>query len=173
MSWTGSDSLIGLDAGPQTPPHAGTLEFAWTLARAPLARAEFPVAPGAGTHERPVLLRLLVELDPPGRLAGQGSARCVAAGLTDEDDRVRVDLPGPAAPGTGSWTTGEDDLLHVDIDGLLRATLRGTRVLYAATPLLTALGVPGGRSDVRRAVTRTSHNPHDPHAPRPIGLARA
>jgi hypothetical protein len=55
--------------------------------------------------------------------------------------------PVEIAPATGAAITdAETGLTHIDIDGFIHATLRGeSDVLYARTPLLSRLGLPGGR----------------------------
>lgn len=52
------------------------------------------------------------------------------------------------AQGTIHFAAG---LTHIDIPGLLHATLRSldeVRVLYASTPIFQRLGIPGGRYEI-------------------------
>lgn len=75
----------------------------------------------------------------------QTGARAVLAVVAPSRD----DLAGPVR------CTVEQDLHHIEIDGLLSATLRirpgggdgpaSVQVLYARTTLLAQLGIPGGR----------------------------
>ena len=46
----------------------------------------------------------------------------------------------------------DDDLLHVEAAGLLKATFRAGAVLYATTPVLYEFGVPGGRYSVESRI---------------------
>lgn len=61
-----------------------------------------------------------------------------------------TNVPGtelPCSRGAATIRT-EGDLLHIDAPGLLSATFRDGAPLYAFTPMLAALGIPGGRYEL-------------------------
>ncbi|MCC6661863.1 MAG: hypothetical protein IT437_13365 [Phycisphaerales bacterium] len=108
----------------------------WTVARAALGPRVGAQGPGD------VTLELAATPSPDGWVC----RACLLDGRTS----VPLELPpvGRAVPG---WVSDpEGGLDHLDLPGFLHATLRGAAVVYARTPLLALLPVPGGRYEVHR-----------------------
>jgi len=117
-----------------------SLTVCWMISRAALAaaRPQLRVRDGGG----PIVLELFAS-------PLEGRWFCEAT-LVDGGRRDRVPLAG-AEP--GAWSRdAETGLEHLEIPAVLHATYRrgerGVRLLYARTPLLTALGIPGGRYEL-------------------------
>ena len=69
--------------------------------------------------------------------------------LADTAATVSISAPGqPQFARVVATLRVDGDLLHVDAPGTLSATLRGSEPLYAATPLLASLAIPGGRYEL-------------------------
>lgn len=126
-----------------------------------LAAAAVPESALAKSPARYITLEWIVPLEPAGRggearaelLDPSTGARAVLAVVAASPD----DLAGPVR------CTSDGDLRHIEIDGLLTATLRVTpaaadspgpavQALYARTALLMRLGIPGGRYELIGAV---------------------
>jgi hypothetical protein len=111
------------------------LGFRWSVSPGAAAQAGL-CTPGA----REVSLVLAVEIQ---RGTGPGRATAVSAALVRDGLASPVEFAGASGTAVGDPETG---VLHIDIDGFLHATLREPdAVLYARTPLLARLGLPGGR----------------------------
>ncbi|MCC6675629.1 MAG: hypothetical protein IT436_00670 [Phycisphaerales bacterium] len=129
-----------------------------------VAAAAVPEATLARSPARYITLEWTVPLEPAGR-GGEAraelvdpstGARAVLAVVTASRD----DLAGPVR------CTSDGDLRHIEIDGLLTATLRvpppgaespgpAVQVLYARTSLLGQLEIPGGRYELIGAAVVT------------------
>ncbi len=81
----------------------------------------------------------------------------VRAGLTRDGRTSPVPVPQRAAEHTAWTVEPERSLYHLDITGVVSATLAArrdrveARCLFAATPLIRALGIPGGRYELLSA----------------------
>lgn len=91
------------------------------------------------------------------RQAGRHHATVAAEGVTRAGTRVPLRAPRRCA---AAWTR-ERDLEHIDIEGVLRCTLRhegAARALYANSPLLASLGIGPGTYSLRSAAMAESPN---------------
>jgi|GEM_PF-4055394 len=134
-------------------PVPAMARVAWTVSRLALrtavaaSRPEIRVAPGRS----PARLEWRVECSSEGATRGVLIARATAW-LVDDSTGDGIAL-GPAREGVWLWDReGEEPLLHVEIVGAMICTLArrdgAWRTLYATTPLLSELGLAGGRYDV-------------------------
>lgn len=124
-------------AAPQKPVEVSLGRAAvvrWTVAREALAGRVGRV----GADD--VLLELSATPSPDGWA-------CRAC-LVDGPALIPVETPPVGATAVGWTRDAETGLDHLDLPGFLHATLRGADVLYARTPILAALSVPGGRYEV-------------------------
>ncbi len=122
------------------PGAARCLELVWDLS----SRAGRALAEQRGFGRRRIVAVVL-------RIAsGHGPERAVISSEAVADSGERLPLE-PRQSRRARWAR-EGDLEHIDIDGLLRCTLRhadGARALYASTPLLASLGVAPGAYSLR------------------------
>jgi hypothetical protein len=120
------------------------LRFRWSIS--PVAAAEAGLCP-PGT--RAVALELELKIV---RSRGTARAAPASAEIVRDGHGSPIGLP----PATGAAITDpETGVMHVDIDGFIHATLRGRcEVLYARTPLLARLGLPGGRYECEGLASR-------------------
>lgn len=106
------------------------------------ARDLFTTAPAIAAEGADLHLCLVIDH------AGESVDASVRSELVDASSGERWPL---AASGRAS-IVNDDDLLHVDAPGMLSATLRRAdlagRPLFVRTPLLAAMGLPGGRYEV-------------------------
>lgn len=138
-----SSTLSLADPSPSSPG-LGRLRVAWEVERTSIGPAPAPAPSG---RVGPSAVDLVLEIDASVTPAYLAAIRWP---ITDEPL-----LPTQTIVPVG--ITAEDDLLHLDAPGWLQATLRlsdrgGAKLLYAATPLLTRLGVRGGGSQMPRAI---------------------
>lgn len=128
---------------------AGPVTLRWEVSAAALraARPDLPVPAGAAfvRLEWRVPGAMRAGLEARAELVDAAGGRLALAAVAPAPD----DLAGPI-----TWTH-DGDLSHVDIDGLLYATVRWApsgeaAVLYARTTLLERLGLAGGRYEVLR-----------------------
>jgi hypothetical protein len=135
-------------AQPTEAGEAATAIIRWDLARTAAARSLTHLLSGQG---HTVGLEWLLE---PVRGEGvRGEARLIDGGT------ATTLLSVPEA-GPGRWLEGPRGMVHIDIPGLLCATLQRrsgtTRVRYARTGLLAIWGVPGGRYQVESGADMAS-----------------
>lgn len=124
----------------KTPAAPVLLTLRWTVTRDAAAAAGLVSADGRGSP----VLEVRLGWDGP-------SVDQVAAAVLDGERTEELALESAA---TGAWT-GDDRLRHVDVPGLVRASLivspEEVRAVYARTELLSRLGISGGRYDFERA----------------------
>lgn len=117
-----------------------TLRVRWLISRSAVATAR-PDLVRRDSGE-PVVLEMLAA-------AADGRWACEAA-LVDGGRRDEIPV---SASESGAWSRdAETGLEHLEVPGVLHATYRraggGVRLLYVRTPLLAALGIPGGRYEL-------------------------
>jgi hypothetical protein len=118
------------------PTLHGELAFRWRISGDAIRARRPDLDLGAG--DAVLCIRLHLEEQAQSR-------RISAARATLESTRA-VTCPIEHADTTGAWWR-DDPLIHVDVQGLVAATLRAGRpdkLLYARTPLMEALGLPPG-----------------------------
>ncbi len=140
---------VAIEIGPAPGAPAGTIVIGWSIARTGLASPPASHSNGtpAGTAQaNPGEAILELTIDPEGSLGAE----------------LRLCEGGPSVaspvlpPGARVRCVVEGDLLHLDSRpaGLLHATVRiragAPEVLYARTSLLGALGLRGGRYELRK-----------------------
>lgn len=119
-------------------PARTTLLVRWTIAASSLERSPLPAVGSADPDAQ-------AHLEWSISIGQQGSARAAAClRLGDRSATLATDSPATIAHDASGFT-------HVIIPGLLSVVFddrcEPRRLLYAATPLLSRLGVPGGRTD--------------------------
>lgn len=159
---------------PRPPSHAGQATAAHVPVAPSASVAPASVAQGGGTlREASVTWRLPRTV--LGALAPEGASRLVelvvAVHLSGTTPHATVTVRDPArAEGARLLERRESvavevipDIrgeVHVEAPGLLHATLapqgEGWRVAYARTPVLSALGVPGGRAELAGCFAATA-----------------
>jgi hypothetical protein len=123
---------------------AQRLEFRWVIDPAAAVRAGLCES-GAG------LVELILCVDVCGAEATAG-IRPVRAVLRVGARERSLEWPAGRCACAADRASG---LVHVDIEGWLNATVRGEgEVLYARTPLLARLGLPGGRYEGEGSASR-------------------
>lgn len=120
------------------PRHvAATLALRWTISPDAARAAGLSSSPG----DAPA-----IELVVPWT----GDVRAAAAEFIDGKHRRELTVP----PATAEWTSN-DGMHHLDLPGVLTLSVRakgaGVEVVYARTPLLAALGIPGGCAEFAAA----------------------
>jgi hypothetical protein len=118
-------------------PAAATLSFRWTVSPDAARAAGLSAIPS----EAPA-----VEVVVPWT----GDVRTATAEFIDGPHRRELAVP----PTTGAWTSS-DGMHHLDLPGVLTLSVRakgaGVEVVYARTPLLAALRIPGGCAEFAAA----------------------
>lgn len=131
----------------------------WTIARAAAVAARPDLV---GSDGPPVELEWRVQAAEGGRVRG---------GAWLVDGATSTEILGVVERGFGAWVECDDRTVHIDLPGVLSASLRtesgGVRLLYARTALMGNWGIPGGRYEVvGRAVSDGWVREPGPNSPR-------
>jgi hypothetical protein len=129
--------------GESQPAPTRRVTIRWSLSRTALVNASHAHSFGPG--DDPLVLECVLE-------TSEAELFRVAAELRDScGQRLPIAVPSMALASRGTWLRDPAaDLEHIDVPGFIALTFRrgaaGTAgVLYARTPLLAFIGVPGGR----------------------------
>jgi len=140
-----SSARIQINHPVRVIPRTTSVTARWRVSRAALDRAMPGVVAPGRAHEHAVL-EIVIE----GTADTEGSDWAATATLIDP--RLKTTSRLEAHVG-GVRITRDGEHTHVEADGLLSATFRGRDAspVFVRTPLLAAIGVPGGRYELDSA----------------------